>query len=305
MPRQRRSTAVLLMLIALVTLRMDAGIANRTAAAALDDPPPGPDTTRLELVDWAEQQLVAECMRQRGHRYHIRWHRAAQPAPPAGWRYGSDDVQLARQTGYGSTRSQPRTNDSPNSRYLAGLTPGQLDAYTFALHGGRSDVVTVALSDQGRMSMSRLGCLSAARRTLFGDFDRWFEITTVLTNLQVEYVPAVLQDARYRIALADWRACMHDAGRPYDDPSAARQDAMERPQSAVDIAVADATCAARSQLIAVAVAVEERERARAEQRHQVERRELEAMYATAEAYAQTLLRRTQEQVSPRSEGAHG
>ncbi|MGW0315644.1 hypothetical protein [Streptomyces flavidovirens] len=96
------------------------------------------------------------------------------------------------------------------------------------------------------------GCTAEAEKQLYGDLETWFRTEKTAGNLQPLYVPQLMADQRFTMAMRAWSRCMERAGHPYKDPGAARQAALQQalntaPGKAFDaerkLAVADATCA--------------------------------------------------------------
>jgi hypothetical protein len=119
-------------------------------------------------------------MRAKGLTYHAVGPSSAElRADGAGARdleraYGSDDVERARQDGYGLSRrpSSEAVGDSvrghPDTKLLQSMSPARQRAYTAALFGEPDDMVTLTPPDGGQLSVGVAGCVAEARRSCMG-----------------------------------------------------------------------------------------------------------------------------------------
>ncbi len=198
----------------------------------------------------AEEKLVARCMRAKGLTYHAVGPSSAEleaeveaAALDLERAYGSDDVERARQEGYGpARRPSPRAaedpvRDHPNTRLVQSMSPARQRAYTVALFGEPNDMVAVGLPDGGRLSVSVAGCVAEARTSLYGDVRRYLRLQFLVENVGGEVVRRVLKDPRYARAVAAWRACMAAHGHRYREATDASAALADR-----RTAVTDATC---------------------------------------------------------------
>ncbi|WP_457032898.1 hypothetical protein [Kitasatospora sp. P5_F3] len=266
------------------------------AAATAAVPVPAASASERELLDWAEQARTADCMTKAGFRYYVEWARDAVVASEHRSDFGSADTDWAAKYGYGILRRPPRPvlSSDPaqtNAAYVGGLQRERADAYTAALNGDKADSVTVPLANGTSAFTPRGGCVSAARRELYGDLDRWFELSIRATNLQIETGPVVSQDARYTTALTAWRDCMAAAGHPVPSPGESRRQVAETIRNAPDpeaawrlevgVATADANCAGSARLVSVAEQADSEARAKIRAASPAEFAEYDAMQARA------------------------
>lgn len=227
---------------------------------------PLPSDPDDQLTSWAELVLAGRCMQAQGYDFSVDWV-IDRSRPEFGDNpFGADDVQLAQKVGYGigSTHraaDSSRQQQDPNRAYIASLSARQQRDFTRALFGDGTDAIEVPAGHGSIISTNRNGCLSAARRELYGDLDQWVALDVRASNLEVEVAERVLTSQEYRNVLAKWRSCMTDLGYPADDPQASRQAVAKIYQSqpyeqAWPVerarAVADATCVGRTGLLMVA-----------------------------------------------------
>lgn len=214
------------------------------------------DTERVLLGD-AEERLIAECMREAGFEYRLDPVAPREKVPER--RFGLDDVDWAREHGYGladtaGTGDRGGKSAAPKSsqdRYLAGLAPSRLAAYERALNGTKPDAIVVPAPGRGEIFTAADGCRADARRALYGDLRKWTEAKATVVNLAYLTYDDVVAEPRYTKALADWRACMKKRGLDYPDTSravgaVAKESDSRTPEQArereVEVAVADAEC---------------------------------------------------------------
>jgi hypothetical protein len=231
------------------------------------------DTERI-LLERAEDVLTRQCMRRHGFRYHTATPPTVEERQGTG--YVLADVAWAREHGYG-TRIRDRwlaaKQRNPNVAYYATLSPADRRRYDRALDGGPDrSRVSVKLPTGGTVTSVMGGCTATANEALYGDRATWFRADKVATNLRPLYVPAIMRDTRFTTALAAWRRCMAARGHRYADPPEirARLPRLTKdlgPDEAhsfeVRLAVAEATCARRTPLLATARALEDHYRAEA------------------------------------------
>jgi hypothetical protein len=276
-----------------------------SAAEPAANPVPAAPASDRELLEWAEQVRTADCMTKAGFRYHVEWARDAVTAAEHRSDYGSADTAWAEAYGYGIQRHPPRPATpseagQTNAAYVGSLPRERVGAYTAALNGDKADSVTVPLADGTSAFTPRGGCVSAARRELYGDLDRWFALSIRATNLQIETGPVVAQDARYTAALAAWRACMAAADHPVPSPGESRRQVAETVRDAPDreaswrlevgVATTDANCSGSSRLVAVAERVDSEARARIREASRADFAEYDAMQAGAVQRARELIK---------------
>jgi len=251
-----------------------AACASSAASTAQSGPVQIRELTGAErsLLRGAEEKLIGRCMARQGFTYQV----VPQPqvAEVPEFPYGNDDVAWAGRYGYGydlDARNRRALVD-PNEAVRAHLSPRQREAYHRAFHGTDVQAVKVRLPELGTFFMGADGCLPAAQRELYGDLRRWLRDSVTARNIDALVAPKVVADTRYGRALDAWRSCMKGRGAPYQSPAAARaamSNLRHGPQGRAArthetrTAVADATCARASGLVAVANGLDRAYRAQA------------------------------------------
>jgi hypothetical protein len=202
------------------------------------------------LLYRAEQELVAECMHRHGFRY---WVVAQMPASRQ-FPYVIDDMTWARRHGYGvdlERRIDALGRANPNQRYFAGLSPSRRDAALRAIDGARPEGLKATLPSGIVVQRSDRSCTSEAQRRLYWDLAGWYRVTKVTENLFGLRAGWVIEDPTFIAATKRWATCMRGRGYPYANPQAARTTvttAGHSPMTERRTAVAEATCAHRSNL---------------------------------------------------------
>ncbi|WP_432134884.1 MULTISPECIES: hypothetical protein [unclassified Streptomyces] len=209
----------------------------------------------------AEERLVHRCMQDQGWTYREQPPDAQAEAEGAGrsFPYLVDDVAWAKKYGYGDAFTpNPGTGpdgktDAP-SRTAQGAPARPSAAWTRALYGtGRQ--VSVELPGGGRLSTSDRGCLASARKTLYGDLERWFPARRITDNIDVFVRQRVRDDRAFTDAVAAWSRCARTHGHDVGSPGELREELDRRvtgrtPAEAraleVATAVVEATCARSS-----------------------------------------------------------
>ncbi len=223
------------------------------AAKAAVQVRPLTDAEKLRISD-AQQRLIGACMTRQGFRFWETGRLSLEESRTLG--YVSDDVDWAREHGYGSriqAKQDRARRTNPNLAYRKALSEKRRAAYDEALDGGLDAPVISAEVPGGATIRKRVGgCTAEAEKQLYGDVETWFRTEKTAGNLQPLYVPQLMADQRFTTAMRAWSRCMGRAGHPYKDPGAARQAALQQalnttPGKAFDaerkLAVADATCA--------------------------------------------------------------
>jgi hypothetical protein len=241
--------------------------ATRSSAWSVSAPARALSSSDRAFLILAQEKLVARCMQAKGLTYHavgpssaeLEAEDAAGRAPERA--YGSDDVERARQEGYGLAR-QPGlgaagtgapVQDHPNTRLVQSMSPARQRAYAVALFGEARDMVTLHLPDGVQLSVSVAGCVAEARRALYGNVQRYLRLEYMVQNAGGEVVRRVLKDSRYARAVTAWRACMAGQGYRYEEATdayaamASRYDQRAGARAEVrrqerQLAVTDATC---------------------------------------------------------------
>lgn len=226
-----------------------------------------------ELLYQAEQMLVRDCMVRQGFEYTLV---PRKPIPELReFPYVVDDLAWARKHGYGTVlarRYDQAMTDDPNERYFRSLSPERQTQAGLARNG---DVTTgdllVQVDGLPASRSSSKGCVADAQRVLYRDLPTWIRARTVSDALNSLRPAAVVADPRYKAAVGRWSGCMREQGHPFATPSEARDSVAPAPvgdpdqtpplpkdASAAEIrlAVAEATCAGRTDLAATARAVD-------------------------------------------------
>jgi hypothetical protein len=189
----------------------------------------------------AEEAAVASCMEGRGFTYvPSKYDRTrAKETDPANIERG--DVDAARTMGYGLADAMQR-DDRPEPAEVAfderlkNLPPEQRAAYMLALGGvdlsrvraddagqvAGGDIATVVSPDGSTVKWDRNSCFARGRREVYGDELSYRKLTLELMVLRRKLMQNVEQDEAWKQGLAQWRACMHGRGFPYDEPVHAR-----------------------------------------------------------------------------------
>ncbi|MBZ3907501.1 MULTISPECIES: hypothetical protein [Streptomyces] len=231
---------------------------------------PGRELTDAErlLIQRAEGLLVKKCMEAAGFAYWVE----RQPSPDElkGGGYVLTDADWAKRHGYGSritAKLLAAQRDDPNHDYADALPDKERVRYGRTLEGGPSaGMVTARLpGGGGTVQTPRASCQVDAKSELYGDFERWFRAEKTATNLTSLYVPKLLKDERFVDAVAQWSACMREAGHDYADPPAVQErlprlteglSADRAYATEVRLAVAEATCATGTPLAGTARALD-------------------------------------------------
>ncbi|MEV7862166.1 hypothetical protein AB0O86_25910 [Streptomyces hirsutus] len=240
---------------------------------AQQDPRPRPRalTWQQELrVADAQQRLTKQCMNRQGFTYREDRGLTLRESRPV--RYVQDDVAWARTYGYGGrieVKSLRVRESNPNGTYRRKLSPSRRFAFDTALDGGDgARMLTAPLPGGGETRKRVGGCTEEAERALYGDPAEWYRTGKIATGLNALYGKELMEDRHLTAAVRAWSRCMKRAGRPYEDPQAAREavraNAVRLGADRVGeafaaerkTAVADATCARETSLRAVATARE-------------------------------------------------
>ncbi|MFH8799022.1 hypothetical protein ACH4F6_05385 [Streptomyces sp. NPDC017936] len=263
----RRALVSLCVVVAAVTT----GCADGGDGRAQQDPRPRALTWRQELrVADAQQRLTRQCMNRRGFAYWEDRSLTLRESRPV--RYVQDDVAWARTHGYGGrieAKSLRVHERNPNGTYRRSLSPSRRAAFDTALDGGDgARMLTAPLPGGGETRKRVGGCTEEAEHALYGDPAAWYRTGRIATGLGALYGDELMRDRRLTAAVRAWSRCMRKAGRPYEDPRAAREAvrvntgrlgaarADEAFAAERKTAVADATCARETSLRAVATARE-------------------------------------------------
>jgi hypothetical protein len=201
----------------------------------------------------AEQELTGDCMRERGFQYRVA--APAQGEEKESPRFGTEDVAKARSEGYAIDRSESEHSHNvptdANALYAQSLPPSRQQAFDAALFGASDGPQgSVTLPNGQQIGFSLTGCLSAARKRLYGgDVNRFMAVDAFVNNLEGEVARRVRRNGQIIDSLERWRACMRKRGLDFSDPNEAIETARVDPTRERTIAVADATCARASSLV--------------------------------------------------------
>ncbi|MEU6522979.1 hypothetical protein ABZ892_09035 [Streptomyces sp. NPDC046924] len=269
----RRALVSLCVVVAVVTTGCGGDGGDSGDGRTRQDPRPYPRalTWRQELhVADAQQRLTKQCMSRQGFTYREDRGLTLRESRPV--RYVQDDVDWARTYGYGGrieAKSLRVHERNPNGTYRRNLSPSRRVAFDTALDGGdRARMLTAPLPGGGETRKRVGGCTEQAERALYGDPAEWYRTGKIATGLNALYGKELMKDRHLTAAVRAWSRCMKRAGRPYEDPQAAREAvrvdtsrlgaarADEAFAAERETAVADATCARETSLRTVATARE-------------------------------------------------
>ncbi|MET7378424.1 hypothetical protein ABZT08_06295 [Streptomyces sp. NPDC005526] len=243
------------------------------AARGQQGPVREPTASEEALLDRAEKVLIKTCMAKAGFRFWV----AGVPDPEEreGQGYVIDDVAWARRHGLGGQFERDAAKarrGGPNATYVRTLSVKRRTDYNTALAGSpEQGTLSVRLPGGGTVGTPRHSCRTAAEDELYGDFPKWFRVSTISANLTPLYVPDLLADRRFVKAVRAWSACMRGRGLRYADPAGVRRELpaltaglSDARAHAVEVplAVAEATCARASSLADTARGLEREYRAR-------------------------------------------
>ncbi|AEV84959.1 hypothetical protein ACWT_3935 [Actinoplanes sp. SE50] len=171
----------------------------------------------------AETILVGRCMRNAGFEYPLdpaeaRRELAATPPPASlesAWQDDDEKRAAAGPTSPPPESPQPRTD---LDRYVEGLDPGRVQAFTTALYGDQTTGPWVRVEMPiGTVRQSRAGCQSDAQRRLYGDLDAYLRGRITQDNLNPIIQARVTGDAAFTAAEGRWRTCMAKEHWPVAD----------------------------------------------------------------------------------------
>jgi hypothetical protein len=177
-------------------------------------------------------------------------------------------LAAARIHGYHPASARPPFNQGPANAYYARLSPKRRAAWTAAITGQpggarRIPAVQVRLPQGIVMGHSRLGCVAAAERQLYGNYQAWFAAENTDQSLRAILAQSVQHDKAYARATRHWSLCMTGRGYPAASPPQARSTFLRRvtaQPTAREVAVATtaARCAEGTGLTALARTLERR-----------------------------------------------
>ncbi|MFI2415662.1 hypothetical protein [Streptomyces sp. NPDC018947] len=190
-------------------------------------------------LDAALEVLVKKCANEAGFPYWVG--PVASVTERKGWGYVLDDVAWAKKHGYGGQFKQQaeklRLNDR-NIAYANTLPHKERIRYINVLDGGPSGgMLSTELPSGGTLRTPREGCRAKAKGQLYGNFETWFRVESISTNLNPLYLPYLVRDEDFIQGLRDWSSCMREKGYDYASPSDIR---TELPQLTKDLSKGEA-----------------------------------------------------------------
>jgi hypothetical protein len=263
------------------------------------------ELTSEERIDYAEQSLIGDCLRQHGFEHRIVKLPEATATDDASvtepFLQGIDDVDRAAKQGFrffdGDEDVQPAPD--PNVRYVRGLSESDQRKYTVAYFGNseKHNVETTVAGVTTRTSTT--GCLAEARKQLYGSLEAWFRPSVVEGNVGNLARERAAADPRYLRVVRAWSDCLRERGIATSSPSDlhdrfdVRSAGMPR-RSAEKLerrwAVAEAQCARRVELTKVARDVERRHQRAQRAKYRTELERYDQLQAAAADRAQRILR---------------
>jgi hypothetical protein len=200
-----------------------------------------PDQDRRFRIHQAIEQVAADCMAEQGYEFET----LGFDATPTRNRYGLVDVEVAGAHGYADPDGDSAHGDGTFS-----------EDYTHALVGdqeaGGHEVVVASPSGRVIATYFRDGCLWEGEQTVWGDWAAYEADRAILQQVDIAAREEALAAAPVVEAMADWSACMGDAGYDVADqdalydsllPEAQGESRSEGPSSAERaLATADAQC---------------------------------------------------------------
>lgn len=248
----------------------------------------------LTYLDQAQSILIGRCMQAHGFAY---WRARARRrlVDDRTFPYGIDDLDWARQHGLGiadqeaTARSSQQANRL-NSHYVSSLSAARKAAYTAALFGSDQKSLAVTAPNGTTVRMNRDGCVSAARRTLYGDLPRWFRAQVITDNLPFAIQQKVYATSRYKQALLTWSTCMQKTGFNYRslDDLRIRLGHGSR-QREIRAAMAAARCTVSTRLAATGRSIDQRVGAPIRRKYASDLRTYRQMQISAVRRARALL----------------
>lgn len=248
----------------------------------------------------AEQQLVSLCMRRAGFTFHADTQQQdSLPDPFSGTRLTLEEAQ---RDGYGLRQSTSSANAStrdPNAEVIAGLSASESKRYQEALYGPDDTQISVKIGEL-TVGAPGKGCFAEARKTIYGDLEKWTRLNYVANNVLAEASQTVGSDDTLIDAAKRWSDCMAESGFHYDSRRAARNDLAKRYQAMgadidavfhaeVATATVDAKCAQRTGFESVQQQAQAHASAVAVTKHEGDLLAAQEMNATAVARARKAL----------------
>ncbi|SDM34103.1 hypothetical protein [Allokutzneria albata] len=268
-------------------------VAVAFAAVALIAGACGQEPKSADVLYEAEQVLLRDCMRRNGFEFWI----AAKAEPPRAFPYVLDDPAWARKHGYGldgAYELERAREDDPNQRYFRGLDLKRRNAALTALNGDTREGLRVSLPNGATITRSDRGCTSEAQRVLYEDLPTWYRVMRLTDSLNEHRHSLVLQDERYRAAIAPWARCMRDSGHDIAGPAESRSTLPPRGAPGAGeaerrLAEQEASCALSSGLAATARQLDEQYRRRIQDTYRADIETRQRLESAARARAQDIV----------------
>lgn len=228
------------------------GDESRNGGSAGEDDGKGPGVTpeRRQLVV-AENELISRCMRRHGFEH-------VTVIPPSEDVFGGpvehDNVAARKRNGYGmSRRDRGKEADGigVNGRYMKSLPKSEQRRWELTYFGDPNTAVQVRLADGSEVRFNRDGCITEARRKLYGDVASYLKLFMIAVNYSGKAVGMTERDPDYVATVARWRSCMAGRGYHFESPNAAQEsvqklyaekDRETARKQEIAIATADAEC---------------------------------------------------------------
>ncbi|GAA3311250.1 hypothetical protein GCM10020219_018560 [Nonomuraea dietziae] len=200
-----------------------------------------------DVLHRAEQILIGSCMARQNLKY---WPQPKSWTPDMDlFPYVVDDVEWARENGYGRTRRQELGKTAaPSEKYFRALPEDRRRAWLTTFHGDRAAALEAELPIGGTVGHSANGCAAQAWQELYGDKGRWFKASRVIQTLGNMRIGQTQADPAYRAALKRWSECMSRTGFSAATPLALRKQLLAQQGADAEsndkkAATAEARCA--------------------------------------------------------------
>ncbi|GAA3096160.1 hypothetical protein [Streptosporangium carneum] len=206
----------------------------------------------------AQEELVRRCMEGKGFTYVKNPTPQSDVVPTVGEDNYGQSLQAASATGY---RSAEIVGDSPADIDRSGvqkLPKDQQQKWGDALLGpGDAPEITVDIPTFGEVGTPAEGCLTEARRTLYGSIEQWLKLDFLSGNILLQAQRSARADSRVSELNSSWSTCMVEKGhKGIGSPDDARAEARkihatlgigssEARDKEIRIAAADAECDAK------------------------------------------------------------
>lgn len=230
----------------------DPGSSTTSPASSLETVGPATLEVNVEsraIIRAAEDKVMAECMKLAGFEFvPVQLNDLISG-------YSADQVNQRTELPFDSSvegnvylpdQRAPQSFD--NDAYARSLSPNEGEAYSIAAIGDFSDVETVGLPNGIDIEVPNDGCLSEARRSIFGDLTTALLHEAAFSELRSQAVSRTEADPTVQAVLESWRDCMSKTGLTFEHFSQARAEAAQDPASALLIAEADRICTENSEL---------------------------------------------------------